>query len=101
MSSGRFFRGPSPSDWQRWEQLLEQCAEPPAAAQSLGYTSSRFRREDPDRHAAALELSREARSAYADERGEAWALADDAPPVLRLAWLKRWNAMWRDGRRSS
>jgi hypothetical protein len=91
---GTIWTQPSPSDFDRWEALLLAGQEPSTAAKSLGHTCSAFRRADPARHAELLELSREARGANADERGEKWALDQGASDQMRLAWLKRWQPAW-------
>lgn len=94
---GTIWTQPSPSDFDRWEARLLAGEEPSSAARAEGHTASAFRRTNPERHAAALELGREARAGYADERGEKWALDPEASDSMRLAWLKRWNNAW-DGR---
>lgn len=88
---GTYLTQPSPSDFDKWEERLAQGEEPSTAAKAIGRTASAFRRADLDRHAAALEMSREARGNYVDERMEQWAIEDDAPPPIRLAWAKRWQ----------
>lgn len=84
---------PSPSDWDRWEDRL-RAGEPPAAAARAvrdDLTCSAFRRSDPVRQKAALEMGQEARGLVVDKRVEGWALADDASDAMRLAWAKRWQ----------
>lgn len=93
---GTWLEQPSPSDFDRWEALLITGVEPSTAAKELGYTSSQFKRSDRERHAAALELSREARGHYADEKAEEWALDPEADHRMRELWLKRWNAAFAD-----
>lgn len=88
---------PSPSDFDRWEELLVKGVEPASAARELGFTASAFRRSDPERHAECLALGREAREAIANNRGEKWALDDDAPPQIRLAYLKAESSRYRQG----
>ena len=82
---------PSPSDFDRWQLLLIAGEESSTAARSLGHTSSAFRRVNSERHAECLAASREARAGAVDEQMEKWAIADDAPPAIRLAWARRWN----------
>lgn len=82
---------PSARDFDRWEALLIDGIEPSIAARELGFTASAFRRANPERHAECLATSRESRAGVVDERMELWALADDAPPAILLAWARRWN----------
>lgn len=50
------FHTPSPSDFDRWEQLIAQGDDPSQAAKQLGFGgSSSFKRADRARHAEALE----------------------------------------------
>lgn len=90
------YSDPSPSDFDRWEELLETGMEPSTAAKQLGFTCSRFRRANTDRHAGALTLSREARAHKADELAEEWATAEDASPHVQVAFLKRWQPLFRE-----
>lgn len=92
---GTIWQQPSPSDYDQWVALLIQGTEPSAAAKQLGFTCSAFRRTDPDKHAAALEISREARASFADERAELWANEPDADYRMRELWLARWNKAYR------
>ena len=87
---------PSPSDFDRWQALLIAGEESSTAARSLGHTSSAFRRVNSERHAECLATCREARAGAVDEQMEKWAIADDAPPAIRLAWAKRWNRAYSD-----
>ena len=82
---------PSPSDWDRWEEALENGEEPSTAAAALGLTCSAFKRADAGRHGAALLASRVARGHFADRMAEAWAMAENASDSMRIAWLKRWQ----------
>lgn len=56
---------PSPSDWDRWEELIfkaDNGSEPGDAARALGFGgSSTFKRSDPVRHAEILDKWREDR----------------------------------------
>lgn len=53
---------PSPSDFLRWENLILKGLDPTAAARDLGFGgSSTFKRADPVKHAAVLEVWRERR----------------------------------------
>lgn len=87
---------PSPSDWKRWEDRLAAGQEPSAAAMAVGYTSSQFRRINPGRHRALLDMSHQARAELVDRTFDDWALADDAAVPIRLAWAKRWNPAYTD-----
>ena len=87
---------PSPSDFDRWEQKIIEGEEPSTAARALGHTASAFRRANSVRHAEILETGREIRAGVADERMERWAVADDAPPAIRLAWARRHNRAYSD-----
>jgi hypothetical protein len=53
---------PSPSDWDRWLSLVLAGRDPSEAARELRLTASAFRRENPGKHAAVLDLSREVRA---------------------------------------
>lgn len=92
---GTIWQQPSPSDYDRWVALLIQGDEPSQAAKAIGFTCSAFRRTDPDKHTAALEISREARASFADERAELWANEPDADYRMRELWLARWNSGYR------
>lgn len=51
---------PSPSDFDRWQQLIVDGRDPSQAARELGFNgSTTFKRADPARHADALEIHRE------------------------------------------
>lgn len=53
---------PSPSDFDRWEQLIAEGDDPSRAAKALGFGgSSSFKRADAQRHAETLAWWREAR----------------------------------------
>lgn len=53
---------PSPSDFDRWHQLILTGKNPSDAAQELGFGgSSTFKRTDPTRHAEIMEVWREHR----------------------------------------
>lgn len=96
-SPRRLLAEPSPSDWERWEAKLAEGVEPSLAAQATHQTTSAFRRQDPDRHAELLALSREARAEHVDRTVERWATtSEDAPVPIRLAWMKRWNPAYAD-----
>lgn len=95
-SAKRLLAEPSPSDWERWEERLAAGQEPSAAAMAVGYTSSQFRRLDPDRHRALLDMSHHARAELVDRTFDDWALAEDAATPIRLAWAKRWNPAYTD-----
>jgi len=95
-STRKLLAEPSPSDWKRWEDRLAAGQEPSAAAMAVGYTSSQFRRVDPDRHRALLDMSHQARAELVDRTFDDWALADDAAVPIRLAWAKRWNPAYTD-----
>jgi hypothetical protein len=56
------WREPSPSDWDRWLSLVLKGRDPSEAARELRLTASAFRRENPGKHAAVLDLSREVRA---------------------------------------
>jgi hypothetical protein len=92
----KFWTEPSPSDFDRWEELLVQGEEPSTAAKKLGFTCSAFKRASTDRHGAALSLSREARAYFADEKADVWVVEPDASPHLRVAWLKRNQPAFRE-----
>ena len=77
---------PSPSDWERWEELLLSGEDPSKAAQECGQTCSSFRRDDETRQRALLALSREARADEADKRLETWVLDEKASDQVRLYW---------------
>lgn len=87
---------PSPSDFDRWEALIVDGGEPVTAARSLGHTWSAFKRANEKRHAGIITTSREIRAGSVDERMEKWAVADTAPPAIRLAWARRWNRAYAD-----
>jgi hypothetical protein len=87
---------PSPSDFDRWEQLVLEGQEPSTAAKQLGFTCSRFRFASPERHAQILEGGKEARAGYVDERVEVRALEEDAAPAILLAWARRWNRAYTE-----
>lgn len=95
-SAKRLLAEPSPSDWERWEERLAAGQEPSAAAMAVGYTSSQFRRLDPGRHRALLDMSHQARAELVDRTFDDWALAEDAAVPIRLAWAKRWNPAYSD-----
>lgn len=83
---------PSPSDFDRLDELLLTGMEPSTAAKQLGFTMSAFRRADRARHAESLDLSREARGHYVDEKVERWVDAPEtASDAVKLAWAKRWQ----------
>lgn len=53
---------PSPSDFDRWEKLIEDGADPSEAGRQLGFRgSSAFRRANPHRHAETIEWWRDIR----------------------------------------
>jgi hypothetical protein len=91
---------PSPGDFDAWERLIGDGREPSIAARELGFLgSSSFRRVDPERHARVLAVSREVREGIANERGEQWAVEGDAPPALRIAYLRAESPLYRQGER--
>lgn len=82
---------PSPSDFDRWQQLVDRGElDPSEAARNLGFRgSSQFRRADPLRHAEVLQSWRE-RQVSEDRtlaRKTLRAVADDreAPEAARVS----------------
>lgn len=103
MVGQKAFTEPSPSDWERWETRLARGEEPSAAARAddVRQTCTAFRKQDPDRHAAALAMSREARGYYVDRLVERDVVEldpdgeprykDDASDAMKTLHAKRWN----------
>lgn len=86
---------PTESAWERWERLIvDDAMDPSTAAKQIGFTCSAFRRSNETRQKEILAAGRTARAEFADEKGDEWALADDASDQIRIAWLKRHNPEW-------
>lgn len=89
----------------RWLELVTQGELPYRAARQVGVTLSAIRRLAnqnevfAEARAQALETGRHVRENLVDEAVETWAVQDDAPPAMRLAWAKRWNHAYRDSSR--